>query len=1093
MIQVLTIVADKYNTQAIQTVTIKENETATVFFNNTLKDGWLEVIKTAVDINNPDGTTSPGVIEGIEFELYDSANALVGTCTTDADGKILKGIKPGTYKIHENSPAGYRQPADRTIEIKPNQTTTVKFHNVTAGGDLTIKKVTDFKGYVKNETEPFIFKVEGLSTSFSTEVEIYPNRSVTISLPEAGRYRVTEILSEQQKLYWQHPEQPSQEIVINDNEDKTVTFNNHEKYGNFKVKKTADDGFVSGVTFEFFGMSYAGKEIFYTFTTDENGEYYLDSNKIPVGEYTLREYGTNSPNLYVEQKDITVKIEDDKTTLVEVHNENVRRKMQIIKTADDGNIEGIEFRVSCAALNFSEIYKTDSSGYITIENLAEGLYIVEEINVPDRYEAQPAQTIEISYPTTTEEANTPYVVNCHNTLKDGTAKVIKTSASGKVEGFEFNVTGTSYKGEYIELLNLKTDANGIITENLPRGTYTVKEINVPEYYVTPAPQIITVTAGETTEVSFYNDYKRGDGEVLKTSDDGKIEGLKFRLYGTSDCGEAVDLTAVTNSEGIAKFTDVLIGTYTLKEIDTPVRYESFEPVTVTVTEDFPFEVQAHNTFRDVPAKIIKTSEYGVIGNIEFRLVNEAIGYDETLKTNSEGIISMVLKPGTYKVRELNVPSFAIPQATQELVVAPYNSESDVATVTFENLLKKGTVKVQKTADDNVIENVEFRIFGVSTAGTTINMFAKTNTNGVAEFNNIPIGNYMLSEVGQADRYITVIDTDFDINWNETTTILVNNELKAGEIKTKAKDKTTDCGYAYIRENTTLVDTVTYEGLGINTEYTVEGILMDKSTGEQLLVNGNPVTASKTFTTTETGAGEIDIEFNFNSTALRGKSVVVFEQLYYNGVALASHKDINDIGQTVTFKDPEISTTAKDKVSGNNTAKVSKTTTIIDTVKYSNLIVGKEYTIKGILMNKETGKALLVNDKEITAEKTFKATSENGSVDIEFTFDSSTLEGKSVVVFETMYFNDIEIATHSDINDKGQTVTFDKPDEITTATEPSTKSSDISGGNISTDITGDAVSTGDITRMYVLLTCIISVLSLAIIFTFKKKAEKNEKQ
>ena len=963
------VVADKYNAQPIKTVTVRENETTSVSFINTLKDGSLELIKTSVDIQNADGTTTPGVIEGIEFELYDSANELVGTYVTDSNGKILQGgIEPGTYKIHENVPDGYRQPADRTIEIKPNKTTTVQFRNVISGGNLTIKKVTDFNGYVKSDTEPFIFKVEGLSNGFETEVEIYPNRSTTISLPEAGRYKVTEILSDQQKLYWQEPEQTSQEVVVNDNEQKTVTFNNHEKYGNFKVKKTADDGFISGVGFEFFGMSYAGNQVFFTFSTDENGEYYLDTNKIPVGEYTLREYGTRSPNLYVEQQDITVKIEDSKTTQVNVHNENVNRKMQIIKTSDDGNVEGIEFRVSCEALNFSKIYKTDSTGYITVENLAEGKYTVEEINVPNRYEPQAPQIIDIKYPTTQEEANTPYVVNFHNTLKPGEVKIIKTSASGKVEGFEFNVTGTSYKGEYIELLNLKTDSNGLIVKDLPQGTYTVEEINVPGYFVVPEPQIITITAGETKEVNIYNDYKRGDGEVLKTSDDGKIKGLKFRLYGTADCGEAVDLTAVTNEEGIAKFTDVLLGTYTLEEIDTPKRYEDFEPVTVTVVENFPFEVQAHNTFRDVPAKIIKTSEYGVIENVEFRLVCEALEYDETFKTNAEGVISTALKPATYQVTELNVPEFAIPQATKTLVVEPYTDETDVATVQFDNLLKKGKLRVVKTADDNVIENVEFKIFGTSTSGEVISKSAKTNADGVVDFDNLPIGNYMLSEIGQADRYITVIDSNFDVNWNETTTILVNNELKTGEIRTKAKDKDTDCGYAYINENTTLIDTVTYEGLGTNTEYTVEGILMDKSTGEQLLIDGNPVTASKTFTTSETGSGEVDVEFNFNSLSLRGKSVVVFEQLYYKDVALASHKDINDEGQTITFKDPEIGTTAKDMFTGEHEAFVSKTTKIVDTVEYSNLITGKEYTVDGKLMNKSTGEPLVIGDTQSSPQR-----------------------------------------------------------------------------------------------------------------------------
>ena len=1209
------IVSDKYNAQAIQTVTVKENETATVNFNNTLKTGWLEVIKTSVDITNSDGTTTPGVVAGIEFELYDSANELVGTYVTDSNGKILQGgIEPGTYKIHENVPEGYRQPADRTIEIKPNKTTTVKFRNVISGGNLTIKKVTDKKSYVKSETDLFTFKVEGLSNGFETEVEIYPNRSVTIALPQAGAYRVTEILSEQQKLYWEEPEQPSQEIVVGDNENKTVTFNNHEKYGNLKIKKTADDGFVGNVQFELFGYSYAGCSVHEIVSTNADGEYAF-TGKIPVGEYTLREIGTRSPNLYVEQEDIIVKIEDNKTTLAEVHNDNVDRKMQIIKTADDGNVEGIEFRVSCAELSFSEVYKTDETGFITADELAEGKYKVEEINYPDRYEPQAPQIIEVKYPTTQEEANTPYVVNFHNTLKDGKAKIIKTSASGNVEGFEFNITGTSYKGEYIELLNLKTDSNGLIVKDLPQGTYTVEEINVPGYFVVPDPQIVTVIANQTTEVSFYNDYQRGDGEVLKTSDDGKVAGLKFRLYGTADCGLRVDETAITNDEGIAEFKNILIGTYIIEEIDTPEQYKPLEPMAVTVIEGFPFEVVAHNSFRDVPAEIKKTSEYGIIEGIEFEVSCDELDFKKTFTTDSNGLIATNLYPGTYQVTELNVPEYAIPQATQTLVVKPYSSTSEIASVQFDNLLKKGKLKVVKTADDGVIENVEFKIFGTSISGEAVSKSAKTNAEGIVEFDNLPIGNYTLSEVGQSDRYITVIDSNFDINWNETTTILVNNELKTGEIRTKAKDKDTDCGYAYINETTTIVDTVTYEGLGTNTEYTVEGVLMDKETGEQLLIDGNPVTATKTFTTSETGAGEVDVEFNFNSLSLRGKSVVVFEQLYYNGVALASHKDINDMGQTVTFKDPEIGTTAKDMFTGEHETFVNETTTIVDTVEYSNLIVGKEYILDGTLMNKSTGEPLMIGDTPIIATKTFVAESENGTVDIEFTFDSTSLKGISVVAFETVSYNGIEVATHADINDEGQTVTFkdvelettatdistgehtgyvsetttivdrveytgliigkeytvsgvlmnketnepllvdgfevissssfiaetedgyiditftfdssslkgksivafeyltyedvevaihadinddgqtvtfEEPAKITTATEPATTSSDISGDNISTNVSGDTVSTGDITRMYALLACTISIVSLAIIALFKKKSDKYEK-
>ena len=334
-----------------------------------------------------------------------------------------------------------------------------------------------------------------------------------------------------------------------------------------------------------------------------------------------------------------------------------------------------------------------------------------------------------------------------------------------------------------------------------------------------------------------------------------------------------------------------------------------------------------------------------------------------------------------------------------------------------------------------------------------------------------------------------VATHCDINDDGQTVIFL--DPKAG---TTAKDLLTGENYTYVSETTTIVDTVAYEDLLVGKEYTVKGILMNKATGEPLLIDGAEVTATKTFIA-EAKNGTVDIIFELNSTSLKGKSVVVFEHIYYNDLEVASHADISDEGQTVTFKDVDLKTTAKDKTSGKNTAKVSKTTTIVDTVKYSNLIVGKEYTVSGVLMSKETGKPFLTDGKQVTATKTFKATTENGSVDVEFTFDSSALEGKSVVVFETLYFNNLEIATHSEINDKGQTVTFDEPDEpdkITTATEPSTTTTNITGGKISTDITSDTVSTGDITKMYTLLACVFSVLSLFVIAVCKRKTEKNEK-
>lgn len=229
------------------------------------------------------------------------------------------------------------------------------------------------------------------------------------------------------------------------------------------------------------------------------------------------------------------------------------------------------------------------------------------------------------------------------------------------------------------------------------------------------------------------------------------------------------------------------------------------------------------------------------------------------------------------------------------------------------------------------------------------------------------------------------------------------------------------------EDAVVVDTVFYEGLEVGREYTVTGKLMDKETGEPILVNGEEVTACETFTA-ETEEGSIDITFTFDSSALAGKSLVAFETLYTEEKEVAVHADITDEGQTVHI--PEIHTTATDKVTGDHDGVVAKETTVLDEVFYTNLIPGKEYTVSGKLMVKETGEPLTVDGKEVTAEKTFVAEEADGSIILEFTFDSSALAGKKIVAFEYVTYEGISIGTHEDLTDEDQTISY--PEIHTTA-------------------------------------------------------------
>ena len=218
---------------------------------------------------------------------------------------------------------------------------------------------------------------------------------------------------------------------------------------------------------------------------------------------------------------------------------------------------------------------------------------------------------------------------------------------------------------------------------------------------------------------------------------------------------------------------------------------------------------------------------------------------------------------------------------------------------------------------------------------------------------------------------------------------------------------------------TLVDTITYTNLIAGDEYEVTGRLMDRETGKEL---SPEVTATTKFTATKSN-GTVDVTFEVDASTLQGKKLVAFEKVSQNGQLIASHEDINDEGQTVMVKtpNPEIGTTLKDE-NGSKDVEPTKVT-LIDTVKYTNLIVGKEYTVSGRLMDKETGKEL---DPAVTATETFVAKESNGSIDIKFNLDASKLAGKQVVAFEKVSQDGKLVASHEDINDENQTVRVKSP-------------------------------------------------------------------
>lgn len=296
----------------------------------------------------------------------------------------------------------------------------------------------------------------------------------------------------------------------------------------------------------------------------------------------------------------------------------------------------------------------------------------------------------------------------------------------------------------------------------------------------------------------------------------------------------------------------------------------------------------------------------------------------------------------------------------------------------------------------------------------------------------------------ADAHEMTVPLTYELNASDltgTTTVVFENLYSDGallavhadleddeqtvyipEIHTIAKDQTTKINHTEANKTATIIDTVSYTNLLPGREYTVSGTLMDKETGKAVLADGKEITASTTFTS-EKSKGSVDVIFTFDASVVAPKTVAAFETLTYKKIQIAVHADITDKDQTVYI--PKVYTTAIADDTKDHVTEAKKDVTIVDTVSYEGLEVGREYTVKGVLMNKATGKAITVNGKEVIAESTFTAKAQKGTVDVTFTFDGSALEDTLIVVFETLHTEGKEVGVHADIEDDAQTVYLPK--------------------------------------------------------------------
>ena len=296
------------------------------------------------------------------------------------------------------------------------------------------------------------------------------------------------------------------------------------------------------------------------------------------------------------------------------------------------------------------------------------------------------------------------------------------------------------------------------------------------------------------------------------------------------------------------------------------------------------------------------------------------------------------------------------------------------------------------------------------------------------------------------------------------------------------------------KDVTIIDTVKLDGLIKGTKYQLKGWQMLKEENAELIINNKRVENDYTFVADDE-AMKVEIAYTFNASALGGKSLVTFEELYdlsnpEEPVKVAEHKDIDDDGQTVLITERiiKIHTIATDK-DGKKEIEAGKDVTIVDTVKLEGLEVGTKYQLVGWQMLKDENAELIINGKRVENDYIFTADSETMEVKIAFTFDASSLGGKQLVTFEELYDlsnpdEPIKVTEHKDIEDDGQTVTIKEAPETPTPEEPEKPTPP------DTPTKTDSPKTGDNTNLYGLIAMLcISGAGLTGTYFFKRRKMK----
>lgn len=883
------------------------------YFKVKTSSGNLKLVKTSED----------GNVANIEFTV--KGDDYSKTVKTNSKGEFeLTDLVPGKYTVTEQTPTEYAEQKSKTVNVESGKTATVSFSNVLKKWNLTVTK-TDAETKSAQGDATLAGAVYGIYNNGKL-VDKYTtdkNGSFTTSYYVCGdNWTLKEIEPSEGYLLDETEYHIGAEAKKYTLENNSVSIGVTEDIlkGKIAIIKHTDDGSTrietpeKGAEFQVYlksagSYSKAKETERDVLTCDEYG--FAETKDLPYGTYTVHQTKGWNGTEFIADFDVFVS-ENNKTYKYLINNASLESYVKIVKVDSETGkqipyagagfqIYNLDGKLVTMTYTYPEVttidtFYTNSEGYlITPESLpySKG-YSVVEVQAPYGYilDSTPVY-FDITAENTSEENGVTIVkAEKKNTPQKGTITIEKTG--------EIFSNVTSVGGGY-------TDENG--------KDITLPTIYQPEYSVSGL-------SGAVFEIYADENITTPDGTIRYTKD------------------TLVD-TITTGKKGTATSKQLYLGRYRVVETVAPYRTViNPEPHTVELTYSGQNE-KVTNTSTSFTndrqkveidlTKILEQDEKFNIGNND-EILNVSFGLyaDEDLKASNgtavpkDGLIEIItcdekgkatfktdLPIGKYYVKEISTDSHYILSDKKYPVVFEYAGQ-DTATVhisvndgePIENEIIYGTIQGLKI-DRETGENITGALFGLFsitetefTEETAI-LTSESNEEGIFTFENVPYGEYIVSELKPAKGYLPN-EENYQVtisNNEEIIEITVEND-KIPELKTTAtidgkKEFTTN-------GDITIDDVVSYKHLTAGKEYTIKGVLMDKSTGKQFLVDGKEVCSEVTFTP-ETADGEVTVSFTFDGSVITKETeIVAFETLYREGTEIAVHADIVDENQTVTI-------------------------------------------------------------------------------------------------------------------------------------------------------------------------------------------------